>query len=131
MSEGNVPVTPAQTTGKAMAAGDPSDAGTTKVIYILYLVGIVVGVTAIVGVVMAYVYKAEAPEWVQSHYRFQIRTFWIGVLYSIIGSITAPIFIGYLIFLFVLVWLVMRCVKGMGWAEKGQPVENVETWMIP
>ena len=31
----------------------------------------------------------------------------------------------------VLVWLILRCIKGMGWAEKGLPVEKVETWMFP
>lgn len=131
MSEENVPTTGGETAHRAIAAGDPSDAGTAKVIYILYLVSIVVGITAIVGVIMAYVNKADAPRWVQSHYHFQIRTFWIGVLYSVVGWMTAPFLIGYLIFLFVLVWLIMRCVKGMGWAEKGKAVENVETWMFP
>ena len=37
---------------------------------------------------------------------------------------------GWLILLFVLLWLVMRCVKGMGLAEQGQAVENVKTWMV-
>ena len=131
MSEENVPATGDAPATRALAGGDPRDAGTAKVIYILYLVGIVVGITTIVGVIMAYVNKADAPQWVQTHYRFQIRTFWIGVLYSIIGTITVPILIGFLILLFVLVWLIMRCVKGMGWAEKGQAVENVESWMFP
>ena len=113
------------------ATGNPADASTAKLIYILYLVGIVVGITSLVGVIMAYVKKSEAPAWVQSHYRFQIRTFWMGMLYSIIGMITLPIMIGALILLFVLIWLIMRCIKGMGHAERGEPVQNVETWMFP
>ncbi len=129
MADPNMPAgAGAQTTP---VAGNPADAGTAKVIYILYLVGIVVGITALVGVIMAYVKKSEAPEWVQTHYRFQIRTFWIWVLYSIAGGITTPFVVGYLILLFVLVWIVVRCVKGMSWAEKGEPVQNVETWMFP
>lgn len=52
-----------------------------KIIYILYLVGLVFGVTGIVGVVMAYISKDDAPDWVKTHYQFQIRTFWIGALY--------------------------------------------------
>ncbi|HIF9240904.1 TPA: DUF4870 family protein [Photobacterium damselae] len=46
-----------------------------KIIYILYLVGLVIGVTGIVGVIMAYVNKGDAPQWLQDHFRFQIRTF--------------------------------------------------------
>lgn len=108
-----------------------ADTGTAKVVYILYLVGIVVALTAVVGVVMAYVKKPDAPPWLASHYRFQIRTFWIGLLYSIVGMITWPILIGGLVMLFVLVWLIMRCVKGMSLLDKAQPMENVETWLFP
>jgi uncharacterized membrane protein len=68
---------------------------------------------------------------VQSHYRFQIRTFWIGVLYSVIGLATWVFVVGWFILLFVLVWLIVRCIKGMGWAERGEPVRNVTTWMFP
>ena len=45
------------------------------IVYILYLVGLIAGITTVVGVVIAYVNRADAPEWVQSHYQFQIRTF--------------------------------------------------------
>ena len=128
MSEDQVPTQQPQAPVTPAGTEDP---GSAKVIYILYLVGIVVGLTAIVGVIMAYVKKGDAPPWLQTHYRFQIRTFWIGVLYSIIGMVTAPILIGFLVFLFVLVWIIMRCVKGMGLADKGQPMENVETWLFP
>jgi uncharacterized membrane protein len=112
-------------------AGDPADAATAKLIYILYLISLVVGVTALIGVVMAYVKKDEAPAWVRTHYRFQIRTFWIGVLYSFIGAGTSLLFVGYAILLFVVMWLIVRCIKGMGWAERGEPVRNVTTWLFP
>ena len=113
------------------AAGDPADGGTAKVIYILYLIGIVVGLTAIVGVVMAYVKKNDAPAWVQNHYRFQIRTFWMAVLFSLVGAVTSVVLVGFAIMLFTVVWLIVRCIKGMSFAEKGEPVPNVTTWMFP
>ena len=44
---------------------DTTKAGATaNLIYILYLVSLIVGVTALVGVIMAYMNKGEAPEWV-------------------------------------------------------------------
>src|SRR5258708_39589824 len=58
---------------------DPQEAATANIVYILYLVGLIVPMTPIVGLIMAYVNYGDAPEWVQSHYRFQIRTFWIGL----------------------------------------------------
>ena len=56
--------------------------GTVKLVYILYLVGLLTGgLTFIIGAVIAYMNKDDAEEWLQSHYRFQVRTFWIGVVF--------------------------------------------------
>ncbi|HDP88396.1 MAG TPA: hypothetical protein ENN42_00305 [Thioalkalivibrio sp.] len=108
----------------------PTTEGTAKIVYILYLVGIVVGVTGIVGVVMAYINRREAPDWLQSHYTFQIRTFWIGLLYLFIGTLTVGLVIGAFILLFWLVWLIIRCVKGMQYLDKQQAHPQPETWMF-
>jgi uncharacterized membrane protein len=50
------------------------------IIYILMLVPIVIPITHIVGLVMAYVSRDTAPDWLETHYTYQIRTFWIGRL---------------------------------------------------
>jgi|RifCSP16_2_1023846.scaffolds.fasta_scaffold401951_1 uncharacterized membrane protein len=103
--------------------------GTAKIIYILYLVGLVVGVTTIVGVIMAYVNQGQAPDWLKTHYRFQIRTFWIGVLYGFVSLLLSFVLIGFLTGLFTLVWLIVRCVKGLQGLEKQQPCSNPATWL--
>lgn len=110
------------------AAADSS--GTAKIVYILYLVNIVVPFTGLVGVIMAYVNQKDAPDWLQSHYRFQIRTFWIGLLYLVVGVILSLVLIGYLIILFYLVWLIIRCVKGMQSLDMKQAHPNPTTWMF-
>jgi uncharacterized membrane protein len=110
-------------------ANNPAEGNNANLIYILYLASFVVGVTSVIGLVMAYVYRDAAPAWVQTHYRFQIRTFWIALLFGVIGGVTAMIGIGFLILLATAVWYIVRCVKGMQRIGLGQPVENVETWM--
>ena len=50
----------------AVAENTPSTEGTAKVVYVLYLVGILFGLTAIIGVVMAYVNRGDAPEWLRT-----------------------------------------------------------------
>ncbi|MBX2849222.1 MAG: hypothetical protein KTR16_12925 [Acidiferrobacterales bacterium] len=112
------------------AANNPEEGKNAKLIYILYLVSIVVGVTSLIGVVMAYLNKGEAPDWVKSHYQFLIRTFWIGLLYGIIGLVLMTVLIGFLVLLFVLVWYIVRCVKGMQLIEKGQPHPDPTSWMF-
>jgi len=107
-----------------------STQGTAKIVYILYMVGILFGVTGIVGVVMAYINKAEAPEWLKTHYQYQIRTFWIGALYMLLGSILSIILIGWFILLFWVVWLIIRSVKGMKALESEKAIENPTSWFF-
>jgi uncharacterized membrane protein len=108
---------------------NPAEGSNANLIYILYLASFIAGVTSLIGVIMAYVYKDQAPAWVQSHYRYQIRTFWIGALYGLIGAASFVIVIGGFILLFTVIWYIVRCVKGMQRVSAGQPVENVTTWL--
>jgi uncharacterized membrane protein len=107
-----------------------SSEGMAKVVYILYLASILVGLTSIIGVVIAYINKDEAPEWLKSHYQFQIRTFWIGILYTFIGLLTSIILIGWLVLLFTLIWFIIRCIKGIQLLDKKTACPNPTTWMF-
>jgi uncharacterized membrane protein len=111
------------------AANPAKTGGAVTIIYILYLVGLVVGVTSLIAVVMAYVNKGSGPEWADSHYRFQIRTFWIGLLYGVVGVILLFVLIGWLVLLFSLVWMIVRCVKGMKYAGMSQPYPTPGAWL--
>ncbi len=101
-----------------------------KVIYILLIVGTIIGFSGFVAVIMAYVNKDDSDDWLQTHYRFQIRTFWIGLLYACIGFFTFAIAIGYFILLFTVVWFIIRCVKGLKQLENNEPVKNLESWLF-
>ncbi len=108
---------------------DPAEGKTANLVYILYLAALVVGITSLVGLIMAYVNRSDAPEWVQSHCRYQIRTFWIGILYTVIGVAAIFIVIGILILVLVFIWWIVRCAKGIKAINKGQPMENAGTWL--
>ena len=101
-----------------------------QVIYILYLVGAVLPIATLVGVIMAYIYRADAPDWVYSHYRFQIRTFWIGMLYVLIGIVLLPLVIGFLVLLLEVVWVIVRTIIGVQHLERGDAHPNPGTWMF-
>ena len=51
------------------------NSGQAKIIYILSLAGFIVGITPLIGIVMAYMNRGEGPDWIKSHYQWQIRTF--------------------------------------------------------
>ena len=110
---------------KPIAQLGPSTDRTAKTIYILYLVGLVFGITSIIGIVMAYLNQNDSPEWLKSHYRFQIRTFWIGILFILVGTLLASVLIGYLVLMFSVVWLIIRCIKGLKLLEQQQEYPNV------
>ena len=109
---------------------DAKAAGTCNLVYILYLAALIVGITALVGVVIAYLNRGEAPAALQSHYQFQIRTFWIGILFTLIGGLTTIVIVGWLILLATLVWWIVRCVKGMQYLGRQQAYPNPTTWMV-
>ncbi len=102
-----------------------------KLIYVLYLAGFVTGgITSLIGVVMAYMARGDADAMLQSHYTWQIRTFWIALVGSIVGGLLTLVLIGFLVLLALAVWLIVRCVKGFQQLDKGEPIENVESWLI-
>ena len=119
---------------ETVAKEKPTTEGTARTIYILYLVGIIFVVTAIIGVVIAYIYRGDAPIWLKSHYQFQIRTFWIGVLYALIGiMLILPIFggINFLVCcLLWAVWIIIRCVKGIKSLDQKDTHPNPIGWMF-
>ena len=108
----------------------PASTGTAKIIYILYLVSIIIGITAIAGLIMAYVNKDDAPDWLKSHYQFQIRTFWIGALYLFIGVLLSQFIIGLFILLFWLLWLIVRCAKGIKYLDQTVAYPDPKGWMF-
>lgn len=103
--------------------------GYPMAIYILYLASFVFGVTWIIGGVMAHLGGSDAPEWQRSHLRFQVRTFWIGLLFSIVSGLAVlAAGLGFVLLLLTGVWVIIRCVKGILWLQKGAPVPEPASW---
>ena len=100
------------------------------VIYILYLAGLVIGVTGIVGIVLAYINRGKAGGFVESHYTFLIRTFWIGLLYALISAVLMFVIIGFLLMFAAAVWFIARCILGLQALQRGEPVKNPESWFL-
>ena len=85
----------------------------TTVVYGLYALTWFFGISAIVAVVVNYVKLEDvAGTWLESHFRWQIRTFWFGLLWSVVGMLTFVLLIGWAILFANLVWLIYRIVKG-------------------
>lgn len=85
----------------------------TTIIYALYAASYFVGITAIVAIVINYIKKEDvAGTFLESHFRWQIRTFWFGLLWGALGGLTALIVIGWAVLIADGIWMIYRLVKG-------------------
>ncbi|NML74694.1 hypothetical protein HHL25_11215 [Rhizobium sp. S-51] len=101
-----------------------------QLVYILYLVSFLIGISGLVGLVLAYLNRGKAGGWIESHYTYAIRTFWIGLLYGLVSVVLTFVFVGVLLALGTVVWVVVRCVIGLQKANAGEPIAKPETWWV-
>lgn len=82
------------------------------------------GITALVGVIINYIKLNEVRgTWIEPHFRWQIRTFWLGLLWLVIGTLTLALIIGWFILLGMAIWVIYRIVKGALALNDGQAPE--------
>jgi uncharacterized membrane protein len=107
-----------------------ADRGLVLTIYILYFVGYFIGITTFIGAMIAYLQAPSAESTMKSHYIFQIRTFWIGLLYVIGGVLLLYQIIGGFILLWGFVWSVIRNIKGVLALNRYAPITNPKSWLF-
>jgi uncharacterized membrane protein len=92
-------------------------------VYILQAVGFFIGITWIVALIINYVKRDDVRgTWVESHFEWQIKTFWIGLALGIVGALTIFILIGFPILFALTIWVIYRIVKGWLALNDGKPV---------
>ncbi|MBP1152443.1 MULTISPECIES: DUF4870 family protein [Methylocaldum] len=95
----------------------------TQVIYALQAASFLVGITYIVAAVINYVkWPDVAGTWLETHFRWQIRTFWYGILWGIVGGLTLFAFVGYVILTANTIWIVYRIAVGWMALSEDRPV---------
>ena len=124
------PAAPPQASGPAAAPAASFDFNHPTIISLLYLASFLTGITGIVGVVLAYVWKGEPQgEWEASHYQYLINTFWLGFFGTIVSVILMLLLIGFLLIWAVIALVVVRCVLSLLNAQKKAPMPNPGTWL--
>ena len=115
---------------KQGAAPIVDDRGLAFAVYILYFVGYLTGITSLIGVTVAYLQQYSAGPELRSHYIFQVRTFWIGVIFLVVGALLFVSGIGVLILLAGFFWSLMRNAKGILALNRNEPITNPNSWMF-
>jgi len=100
---------------------DHSKKTIATVVYALQAASVLFGVTFIIAVIINYVKKSDVSgTWLESHFRWQIRTFWFSLLWSITGLIGVFFIIGYFVFFANAVWVIYRIAKGWLYLNDGK-----------
>jgi uncharacterized membrane protein len=104
------------------------DLNRPTIIGLLFAAGYFTVITAIIAVVLCYVWRGEPHEpWEATHYDYHIRTFWGSVIGTIIGTILLIVLIGFLILPLVGLWSLIRVVLSLVNAQKRTAMPNPQT----
>jgi len=124
-------------------AAEPSMIGWTQAIYALHAFSLVMGILgtativgafltgwpSIIAVVFNYVKRGDVRgTWLESHFRWQIRTFWFGLLWVglcmlfVIGTLGIGLLIAWLPLALVSVWFIYRILRGWSALNARQPM---------
>ena len=98
----------------------------TTIIYALYAASFLVGVTSIFAIIINYIKKDEMAGTVfESHFRWQMRTFWFGLLWAVLGVILAFVIVGFVVLLVDAIWIIYRIAKGWLNLNENKPMYSV------
>lgn len=91
--------------------------------YILYALSIIIPFASIAAVILAYLKRSESRgTWVESHFNWLIKTFWVGLIGTIIGIILMFVVIGWFVLLAVTIWVIYRIIRGWLALSENRPV---------
>ena len=128
-------------TGAFAKTPDPSLITTTHIIYGLHTLSILIGLTSAITVVGAFVFGIPSiiavivnyvnqpnarGTFLESHFRWQIRTFWFALMWILIGIVLFLTIIGIPIAWIVIVgagiWVIYRIARGWLTLQDGKPM---------
>ena len=93
------------------------------IVYVLQAACFFVGLTLFAAVIVNYVRRDDVRgTWLESHFRWQIRTFWFTLLWTVIGGLSALFLVGWFILGAAALWLIYRVVKGWLLLSEKRPI---------
>ncbi|MBU6297827.1 MAG: DUF4870 domain-containing protein [Alphaproteobacteria bacterium] len=112
----------ADASGSAPVSATESARTLTIIIYLLYLAALVNGLTAIVGVALAYAKREDARGTpYDGHLSNAIEIFWVFLLGMLVAVPLCFVVIGIPLVIGLYIWVIFRTVKGLVRAIDGRP----------
>ncbi|WP_028311365.1 DUF4870 family protein [Derxia gummosa] len=101
----------------------------TAVLYALYALGWFTFITAIAALIVNYIKLDEVRgTWLESHFRWQMRSFWFGMLWAglliafVVVTLGVGAFVAWIPHGVLMVWLLYRIVRGWLNLNDGKPM---------
>ena len=102
---------------------------------LLFLMVLTFGMTGVIALLIASFREDDAPDWLKSHYAFQRRTFWLGVVPIIACLVAVTVLrtqgiLSLALVLVPLIYLSGRCVTGFNHLLYNRPDPNPKSWTV-
>ena len=95
----------------------------TTIVYGLQALSFLVGISFVAAVIMNYMKRAEVEGTIyESHFKWQINTFWFGLLWGVIGFILTFVVIGFVVLFANAIWIIYRIIRGWLNLNENQPM---------
>lgn len=119
------------TEGKPETSTGGFDFNKSTIIALLYLGGLIVGVTGLIGFILALVWKNEVEgTWEESHLQYHMMTFIIGFVVGLVGVVLSFILIGIPLLMALFVWFIVRSIMPLLKAQKQEPMPDPKTLLF-
>ncbi len=110
------------TSDRAAVSREDSARSVAIIVYLLYLAALINGLTAIIGVILAYVKRDEARGTVyESHFSNAIEVFWVYLVGMLIAVPLCFVLVGIPLVIALYIWVLYRTIKGVVRASDGRP----------
>lgn len=88
--------------------------GLAHLMYLMQVISFLFGgIPFVMAVFLNYVNMHHVKgTWLESHYKWQTETFWVGLVLSVIGVMTIPFLVGFAILFVAVIWVVYRILYG-------------------
>ena len=85
----------------------------TMAVYALQAVSFLFVITFVIAMMVNYIKQDDVRgTWLESHFRWQLRTFWFSLPWFVLGVLTYIFIIGWIMIVVTALWLIYRILKG-------------------
>ena len=106
--------------------------GLANLIYLMQTLAFLLGgIPFIIAVILGYFNQHHVKgTWLESHYTWQINTFWVALALVVIGTLTLPYLIGFVVLIGATIWVIHRIAYGWITLNRSKEVTTISKFPL-